>query len=90
MGGFPMDRDVDFALALKVLYSRGYSLASMARTMGAPISTLSTVKQESKYPPAHWYTEYEGMALAEYYNKVTGEVIPRVGDHVDIEGEDYG
>ena len=28
--------------------------------------------------------------LAEYYNKVTGEVIPRVGDHVDIEGEDYG
>jgi hypothetical protein len=29
------------------------------------------------------------MALAEYYNKVTGEVMPRVGDHIDIEGEDY-
>jgi hypothetical protein len=82
-----MGRDVDYALILQVLYSKGYSLASIAKTTGAAVSTLSAVKQEYKAVPAGWHDGWEGMAMQEYYQKVTGEDAPRVGDYIEIEGE---
>ena len=81
-----MVRDVDYALILQVLYSKGYSLASIARVTGAAVSTLSTVKQESKDVPKHWHDSWEGIAMQDYYQKAIGESPPRVGDYIEVEG----
>ena len=77
-----MDRDIDFALMLQVLHVRGFSLADIARKTGAAMSTLSTVKQESKNPPVGWL---EAINLLDYWLKATGENPPRVGDHISVE-----
>ena len=77
-----MERDIDFALMLQVLHVNGFSLADIARKTGASMSTLSTVKQESKCPPAGWV---EAINLLDYWLKATGENPPRVGDHISVE-----
>jgi hypothetical protein len=82
-----MDRDLDFALMIQVLYAKGYSLADMSRKTGAALSTLSTVKQESKCPPAGWN---EAINLLDYWLRAIGETPPRVGDHYGIEETDNG
>jgi hypothetical protein len=81
-----MHRDLDFALMIKVLYARGCSLSEIARQTDTAIGTLSSVKQETKNPPAGWH---EGIAMLDYWLKITGENPPRVGDHIDT-GEDNG
>ena len=78
-----MDRDIDFALMLQVLHVRGFSLADIARKTNTSMSTLSTVKQESKCPPAGWN---EAINILDYWLKATGETPPRVGDHITIGG----
>jgi hypothetical protein len=80
-------KDLDFALMIKVLYTNGHSLSDMARDTDIAIGTMSVVKQETKNPPAGWY---EGINLLDYWLRATGKNPPRVGDHIDIEGEDYG
>ena len=62
-----MARDVDYALLLQVLYSKGYSLASLSRLTGAAVSTLSNVKQELKNVPEAWHDGWEGLSMHEYY-----------------------
>ena len=79
-----MARDVDYALMLQVLYSRGYTLSSISRVTGAAVGTLSTVKQESKPVPTGWHDGWEGMALQNYYRKATGEPPPRIGDYIEL------
>jgi transcriptional regulator with XRE-family HTH domain len=79
-----MDRDIDFALMLQVLHVRGFSLADIARKTGTSMSTLSTVKQESKNPPAGWL---EAINILDYWLKATGENPPRVGDHIGVDDE---
>lgn len=81
-----MARDVDYALMLQVLYSKGYSLASISRKTGTAVSTLSCVKQESKAVPANWHDGWEGIVMQEYYQKAIGETPPRVGDYIEVEG----
>ena len=75
MGGLTMERDIDFALMLQVLHVRGFSLADIARKTGASMNTLSTVKQESKCPPAGGL---EAINLLDYWLKATGDNPPRV------------
>ena len=82
-----MGRDVDYALILQVLYSKGYSLASITRRTGVGASILSAVKQEYKAVPTAWHDGWEGIVLQEYYQQVTGEDAPRIGDYIEIEGE---
>jgi hypothetical protein len=82
-----MARDIDFALMLQVLYSKGYSLADIARKTGAAMSTLSTVKQETKPVPVGWHDGWEGMAMQDYYRKAVGETPPRVGDYIEVNDE---
>ena len=85
-----MVRDIDYALVLQVLFSEGYTLASISRATGAPMSTLSNVKQETKSVPESWFTGWEGIALQDYYFKAMGEAAPYVGDFIEVIGEDYG
>ena len=85
MGGATMERDIDFALMLQVLHVRGFSLADIARKTNTSMSTLSTVKQESKNPPAGWL---EAINLLDYWLKATGENPPRVGDYINVEVSD--
>jgi len=80
-------KDLDFALMIKVLYAKGCGLSEIARQTDTAIGTLSSVKQETKNPPAGWY---EGINILDYWLRATGENPPRVGDHIDIDGEDYG
>jgi len=84
-----VERLIDYALILQVLYSKGYTLASISRATGAPMSTLSNVKQETKSVPESWFTGWEGLALQDYYYKAMGENAPRIGDYIEIEGECY-
>jgi hypothetical protein len=79
-----MTRDVDYALMLQVLYSKGYTLSSIAKVTGAAVSTLSTVKQESKDVPKHWHDGWEGMVLQDYYRKAIGTNVPFVGDYIEL------
>lgn len=79
-----MVRDLDFALMIKVLYAKGCGLSEIARQTDTAIGTLSSVKQETKNPPAGWL---EGVALLDYWLKITGDNPPRVGDHYEIDGE---
>ena len=79
-----MARDVDYALILQVLYSKGYSLASIAKTTGAAVSTLSAVKQEYKAVPSGWHDGWEGMAMQDYYKKAVGESPPLIGDYIEL------
>ena len=79
-----MARDVDYALILQVLYSKGYSLASITRRTGVGASILSAVKQEYKTVPVGWHDGWEGMVLQEYYQQVTGEAAPRIGDYIEL------
>ncbi len=79
-----MARDVDYALLLQVLYSKGYSLASLSRLTGAAVSTLSNVKQELKNAPESWHDGWEGLSMQEYYRKATGEAPPRIGDYIEL------
>ena len=88
MGGLTMVRDVDYALILQVLYSRGYTLASISKVTGAAVSSLSNVKQESKPVPTGWHDGWEGLALQDYYRKALGEAPPHVGDYIEL-GEYY-
>jgi len=85
MGGLTMVRDVDYALILQVLYSRGYTLASISRVTGTAVSSLSNVKQETKPVPTGWHDGWEGMALQEYYRKALGTNAPFVGDYIELE-----
>lgn len=84
-----VERLIDYALILQVLYSEGYTLASISRATGALISTLSSVKQETRSVPESWYTGWEGIALQDYYYKAIGEAPPRIGDYIEIKGECY-
>ena len=77
-----MDRDIDFALMIQVLYGKGVSLAEIARKTDIAVSTLSCVKQETKRPSAGWQ---EAINLLDYWLKATGENPPRVGDHISVE-----
>lgn len=79
-----MARDVDYALMLQVLYSRGYTLASISKVTGAAVSSLSNVKQETKPVPISWHDGWEGMALQDYYRKALGEAPPHVGDYIEL------
>jgi len=79
-----MVRDVDYALILQVLYSRGYTLASISRVTGTAVSSLSNVKQETKSVPIGWHDGWEGMALQDYYLKALGEAPPHVGDYIEL------
>ena len=79
-----MVRDVDYALMLQVLYSRGYTLASISKVTGTAVSSLSNVKQEYKTVPVGWHDGWEGMVLQEYYQQVTGEAAPRIGDYIEL------
>tara|TARA_R110000868_G_scaffold348069_1_gene609010 strand:- start:335 stop:574 length:240 start_codon:yes stop_codon:yes gene_type:complete len=79
-----MARDIDFALMLQVLYSKGYSLADIARKTDIAVSTLSYVKQETKRPSAGWQ---EAINLLDYWLKMTGETPPRVGDYIGVGDE---
>ena len=79
-----MVRDLDFALMIKVLYAKGCGLSEIARQTDTAIGTLSSVKQETKNPPAGWL---EGVALLDYWLKITGDNPPRVGDYYKIDGE---
>lgn len=79
-----MVRDIDYSLILQVLYSKGFSLADIARKTGTTRSTLSTVKQETKPVPVGWHDGWEGMAMQDYYRKAVGETPPRVGDYIGI------
>ena len=81
-----MDRDIDFALMLKVLYDRGYSLADIGRKTNIAMSTLSCVKQETKNPPAGWH---EAINLLDYWLRTTGQTPPKVGDHLNIREIEY-
>jgi hypothetical protein len=76
-----MDRELDFALMLKIMYKRGHTLSDIARKTGTAMGTLSCVKQETKAPPAGWL---EGIAMLDYWLKATGENPPRVGDYIDV------
>jgi hypothetical protein len=79
-----MARDVDYALILQVLYSRGYTLASISKVTGTAVSSLSNVKQETKPVPTGWHDGWEGMALQDYYRKALGEAPPYVGDYIEL------
>ncbi len=79
-----MARDVDYALILQVLYSRGYTLASISKVTGTAVSSLSNVKQEIKPVPIGWHDGWEGMALQDYYRKALGEAPPYVGDYIEL------
>ena len=85
-----MVKDIDYALVLQVLYSEGYTLADIGRKTGAPLSTLSTVKQELKSVPEAWHNSWEGIALQDYYFKAMGTPAPYVGDFIEVRGECYG
>lgn len=80
-----MGKQYDWALMLKVLYAQGHTLSNISRVTGASVNTLSTVKQETKNPPASWH---EAVELLDYWLKHTGEIPPKVGDHIDT-GENY-
>lgn len=82
-------RTIDYALVLQVLFSEGYSLASITRRTGVAASILSAVKQEYKAVPTAWHTGWEGIALQDYYFKAMGEAAPYVGDFIEVIGEDY-
>ena len=82
-----MDRDLDWPVIIMKLGKNGINQAEICRKTGIAAGTLSTVKQETKNPPAGWN---EGINLLDYWLRATGENPPRVGDHIDIEGEDYG
>jgi hypothetical protein len=82
--GLIMARDVDYALILQVLYSRGYTLASISKVTGTAVSSLSNVKQEIKPVPIGWHDGWEGMALQDYYRKALGEAPPYVGDYIEL------
>ena len=84
-----MGRDIDYALMLQVLFSKGYSLADISRKTGTAVSTLSCVKQESKAVPANWHEGWEGIVMQEYYQKAIGEAPPRVGDYIELEEYAY-
>lgn len=79
--GITMGRDIDFALMLKVLHDRGYSLTDISRKTNTGMSTLSAVKEETAEPPIRWY---EAINIVDYWMRATGENPPRVGDHIDI------
>jgi hypothetical protein len=83
--GATMNRQLDFALMLKVLYMRGHTLSDIAKKTGTSVNTLSTAKQETKAPPAGWL---EGIAMLDYWLKATGEPPPRIGDYIEL-GEYY-
>ena len=85
MDELTMARDVDYSLILQVLHKKGYSLYDIGKKTGVAISTLSTVKQETKGVPKHWYDGWEGIALQEYYRKALGTNAPFVGDYIELE-----
>ena len=80
-----MARKVDYALILQVLHSTGYSLYDIGKKTGVAISTLSTVKKETKGVPRHWYDGWEGIALQDYYRKAIGTSTSLVGDYIELE-----
>jgi len=79
-----MSRKVDYALILQVLHKKGYSLYDIGKKTGVAISTLSTVKQETKGVPKSWYDGWEGIALQDYYRKAIGTSTPLVGDYIEL------
>ena len=82
MVGAAMDRDLDWPVIIMKLGKNGINQAEICRRTGIAAGTLSTVKQETKNPPAGWN---EAINLLDLYIKAVGTQVPRIGEYYEDE-----